>query len=367
MTNVFDYLKWRGDLIFEQSPFNEIDAMILAKLSYFPYEHIEGYITADNVTVADAAGYMQEIPNIKDKFLLKGDYRIMKVLAEAPRFKNLILSDYENLIDLDTQTQFFAITVKMNDNLHYVSFRGTDSTFVGWKEDLNMSFVCPVPAQEIALKYLEKVAKNHHGNFVVGGHSKGGNLAVYSSAFCDAELQDRIDVIYNFDGPGFSKQVLSALGYQRIAPKIKTFVPQSSVVGLMLEHQEEYTIVHSSQPVTLFQHDLFSWSVKRTRFEYLETVTNSSKFIDSTLKNWIDQMSVEDREKFFDAIYMVFTETKLQDFKEFGDNWFASAKAVVKSIKSVDEPTRKMMTETFRSLVKCAAKTAKGKNKKARE
>ena len=40
MANLMDYLDWRGDLTFEQAPFNEVDNLILAQLVYVEFEGI---------------------------------------------------------------------------------------------------------------------------------------------------------------------------------------------------------------------------------------------------------------------------------------------------------------------------------------
>ena len=171
----------------------------------------------------------------------------MNELLNSRRFNSMKLFAYVNKIDEKTQTQFSAITIKINENELYISFRGTDNTLIGWKEDFNMGFVFPVPAQELAVDYIEKIASRHSENMLVGGHSKGGNLAVYSAAFCSEAVQNRIEIVYNFDGPGFDEKVLQKDGYKRICNKVNTFVPQSSVVGMLLNHEERYIIVHSTQ------------------------------------------------------------------------------------------------------------------------
>lgn len=354
MANVFDYLDWRGDLSIEHAPFNEVDGTLLTRLSYAPFEYIENEIAGKPISIEEATRLLLEIPDIKEKLLLKDDFRLLSALSESERFHDMSLSSYENLIDLETQTQFSAITIRLKPDLHFISFRGTDNSFVGWKEDFNMSFVFPVPAQEMAVRYLEKIAGNTSGRFMIGGHSKGGNLAVYAAAFCDPSIQERIDAIYNYDGPGFNENVLSKDEYKAICDKITTFIPQSSIVGLLLEHEEKYIIVHSTQAINVMQHNVYSWEIERNHFEYLETVTNSSKFIDTTLKSWVASMDVEQREKFIDAIYTILTETNVHSFRELGDNWFLSAKAISRSVKNLDNETRTAVVETLKSLMKSA-------------
>lgn len=354
ITNIFDYFVWRGDLTLEHSEFNEIDGVILARLSYLPFEKIMEQRSMEPTKIAYAANAFLKLPDIESIVLLKDDVRLLTVLAESPRFQNMEILMYVNQIDVETQTQFSVITVKLNENHYFISFRGTDNTLVGWKEDFNMSFVCPVPAQKLALHYIENLAHSVSGNFIIGGHSKGGNLAVYASSFCSDDIQDRIEKVYNYDGPGFDEKVLLTDGYKSICQRVSTFIPQSSIVGMLLGHEEEYTIVHSAQVSGIWQHDTYSWEIQRTHFVCLGSVNNSSRFIDYTLKAWVSDLDYSQREKFIDTIYTIISDTNATTLRELGDNWFSSAKIVLKSIKNLDEETRHAVTQTLLLLAKSA-------------
>ena len=180
--NIFDYINWRGDLSFRQSPFNEVDGAILAKLSYLPLERVLEQGSMEPISIADAAKKLFALPNINGSFMRKEDSPLLSALAESPRFCNMGLFACMNRFDPESQTQFFAMTIRLSKSELYVAFRGTDNTLVGWKEDFNMCFVCPVPAQKLAVEYLESTVKHSVGRITVGGHSKGGNLAVYAAA-----------------------------------------------------------------------------------------------------------------------------------------------------------------------------------------
>lgn len=352
ITNIFDYFVWRGDLTLEHSGFNEIDGVILARLSYLPFEKIMEQRSMSAIKITFAAKTFLELPDIDSIVLMKEDVRLLAFLAESPRFQNMEILMYVNQIDAETQTQFSVITVKLNEKHYFISFRGTDNTLIGWKEDFNMSFMCPVPAQELALHYVENIAHSVSGNFIIGGHSKGGNLAVYASSCCSDDIQERIEKVYNYDGPGFDEKILLTDGYKKICHRVNTFVPQSSIVGMLLGHEEEYTIVHSAQISGIWQHDTYSWEVKRDKFVCLESVNNSSRFIDYTLKAWVLNLDYSQREKFIDTIYTVISETNATTMRELGDNWFSSAKIVLKSIKDLDETTRRAVTQVLLLLAK---------------
>ena len=354
MADIFDYLMWRGDLTLENSPLNAVDGMILARLSYLPFENIVDSGNEPCVTVGAACEAILQKPDIENKVLLKDDTRLMAALRDSARYRDMPLSGYVNELDAATQTQFSCITVGLGGNDICVSFRGTDNTIIGWKEDFNMSFVCPGPAQVLASRYVERLAnEKNEKNIVITGHSKGGNLAVYAAAFCDDGVQKRITSVFNYDGPGFDDRVLRTESYKRICKRIMTFVPQSSVIGMLLGHEEAYTIVHSEQ-TGMMQHDVYSWDVRRDGFDCLERVDNSSRFVDFTLKAWITDLDYKQRESFFDTVYTVMKETNASTLREMGENWFASAVSVLKSIKNLDEATRKAALRTLGLLVKCA-------------
>lgn len=359
MADIFDYLHWRGDLRVEQDGFNEIDALVLARLSYAPFDRIALHTADVPTAIWEAAGSLLKAAGIEQAVLWKHDIDLLRTLAKSERYRNMLLHSYVNQIEEDTQKQFSAITVQIGEKLNFVSFRGTDNTLVGWKEDFNMCFTCPVPAQKSAVEYLEAMASSLNGNLIVGGHSKGGNLAVYAAAFCKPEIQKRIITVYNFDGPGFEKEVLSTAQYGQICGRIKTFIPQSSIVGLLLEHEEQYIIVKSIQKIGFLQHDLYSWTVERNHLCYLNHVTNSSKFLDHTLKGWVADMTPAQREELIDALYSIIQQTNAHTLRELGDNWFVNAKTIHASIKSLDEPTRNKIMQSLSLLVKNAGNSIK--------
>ncbi len=350
MAGIFDYLVWRGDLSFESDPFNRVDSMILCAMSYLPFELIDFY---NGITIKDACKALSEVHDIKRKVLFKGDIPLIRDLQSSARFADLKLYQYTNIIDPDSQTQFSAITVRLKRGLNCVVYRGTDSSLVGWKEDFNMSFVFPVPSQVKAKEYFEAVSSKMRGRFILAGHSKGGNLAIYSAALCKKRLRRRIDIIYNYDSPGFDRTFLQSDAYKSICDIINTYIPQESVVGMLLEHEEKYTIVRS-RALGILQHDIYSWDVKGKNFIEVDTITDNSRFIDYTLKDWIAGLDYSQREKLIDTIFDIMAKTNAKTFKELGENWLSSAIAILKSLHTLDDDTRKAVFQMLGSLAKCA-------------
>ncbi|MDD4690379.1 MAG: DUF2974 domain-containing protein [Eubacteriales bacterium] len=352
MANIFDYIKWRGDLSVEQCDFNEIDGLIMSAFSYLPFHVLDGAL--DGKRLGEIADSLLMVENIEKEVIYKGDITLLESFSDSPRFNQMKFYQHDDIYDSDSQTQFSAITVKLKEDLYGVFFRGTDTTLVGWKEDFNMTFVCPVPSQKMATKYMEKVSSTFNGEFIVCGHSKGGNLAIYSSVFSSANVRDRIIRVCNYDGPGFDVDILGSYAYKDIAERIDTYIPQSSVVGFLLGHEEEYRIVHSSQSIGILQHELYTWELMGNQFIYVDDVTSSSHFVDSTLKDWLKGISYEQRELFVDTVYTILSQTNAKTVKQMGSRWFSSARAILKTIKNLDEDTQAAVLEILSSLAKCA-------------
>lgn len=354
MTNVFDYLLWRGDLKLDTVPFNDVDALILSRLSYIPFDGIVPEDFAkDAVLLKEAAktclAMAEKAPAGKQVFRMEDDPRLLSALLESPRFSDMRLTGYVNRFDPEKEKQFSAITVILEpDKTNFVAYRGTDGTLVGWKEDFNMGYQSAVPAQLDAVDYLEGVAKALPGTLRIGGHSKGGNLAVYAAAFSLETVQARILDVYNNDGPGFDTAVTQQAGFARIIGRVHTFVPQGSIIGQLLLHEETSAVIHSTNLGGLLQHDLYSWEIRRDGFVKAEELTNSSKVIDRTLKDWFTQMSPEMRGRMIDGVYSVLSATGAVTLSELAHG--KNAMAAVKALREMDEPTRKVIQEAMERL-----------------
>ena len=358
MSDMFDYLEWRGDLTFQQVPLNMVDNLLFSCMAYVVLHDIVGGLqNGDTKTIAEAAmefaALSDEAKNLRDR----NDERIFMAMAETARFGDLELQYYVQQTDIDTEKQFAAITVALDDGSHFVAYRGTDYSVVGWKEDFNMTFVSGVPAQLEAVRYLNDVAERTTGALYVGGHSKGGNLAIYAAAFCDQAVQERIVAIYNNDGPGFLEDVIASNGYQAICDRIQTYVPQTSFFGLALEHEEVYTVIESTEHF-LMQHDPYSWSVKGAEFVYLEEVTPSGKFLDQTVRSWMAELSAEQREQFVDAVYELLAHKDMHTLQDTAKYWLANAGELIHNLRSVDDETSEMMQRTLKLLGQNILRTA---------
>jgi len=353
VSDLFNYLLWRGDLPLRRAPFTPADGAILAQMAYAPLADLPPEYWYETPTLGEACRELISHPDLQERTLLKDDPRLIRTLADCPRFAEMPLTDHADLLDEESETQFSATTFRLGEGLWYIAFRGTDETVTGWKEDFNMCFTLPVPAQTLAAQYLATAARKLPGRFILGGHSKGGNLAVYAAAACSDQVRERIAKVYNFDGPGFDQQFLETPGYKAAADRIETFVPQASVVGLLLGHIETHTVVKSGSLGPL-QHSLYTWHFAPRGFVELETVTYGSKALDKTLKHWLKSLSMEQREVFVETMFSVLETGGVQDLRDFAENIPASAKALSTLVRDMDPQTRQIMLDCLKALGKAA-------------
>lgn len=356
MANVFDYLIWRGDLSLSAAPFQRVDALILTCLSYAP---LDGLVPPEGISLRAAAesyftanGWPEEKrrADFEENTLL-----FWAALARSVRFGGMRLKDYVNQIDPEKEQQFSAVTVELGEAGTFAAFRGTDNTLVGWKEDFNMGYCARVPSQQAAAVYLERTAALSTGPLWAGGHSKGGNLAVYAAANCSPAVRARLAGVYNNDGPGFCGNALDRAGYEAVRGRIHTFVPQTSVVGMLLDHEEEYTVVCSDQ-TGILQHDPYSWQLKGPDFGCLEEVDGTSRFVSLTLKEWIAGLDGPRRAEFVDALFEVLSAAgeQVSPLPTLTPEWFRQAGAVLDRLRTVDRETRHIIFQVLGELLKAA-------------
>lgn len=354
VSNILDYLTWRGDLPIKSVPLNDVDLLVLARMAYAPFDGVvPGDFADTKVTLGEAAkSVLKNVAAGKAAFRIDTDADLLKLLSGSPRFSGLPLTGYVNRFDENDEEQFSAVTACLPDGGAIIAFRGTDGTLIGWKEDFNMSLADAVPAQLDAVNYLEAAGLILPGELSLAGHSKGGNLAVYSAAFCGADLQKRIVSVRSFDGPGFGERTVRDRGFHEIVERTRTILPQSSVVGMLLEHEEDFSIVES-RSVSILQHNPYFWEIARSGFLPVETLTNSSQFIDQTLKTWVREMPADLREKMINGVFSILSAS---DGRTLRDLWNGkNTLAVLRAASNLDDETKAVLSEAFKML-KASAK-----------
>lgn len=352
MGTLFDYITWRGDLSFEADPINEVDNLIFSLISYIDFAGIVSpKHSADPVSLQAAANaFFARNPDLRKVsiglIIPKEIIRVFYALRDCRRFRSVRMKAYTNLIDLKKEMQFSAVTFVLPTGETVVAYRGTDDTIVGWKENFNMSFMDVIPSQKAAALYLDMAAKYSEGPIYVTGHSKGGNLSVYAGTYCSEETKKRIVRVWSNDGPGFANGLPESDAYLDMKPRIQTLIPQSSVVGMLLEHDKGYTVVKSRQAGVL-QHNGLTWEVEGNRFIHLKDVSSECVRTDKTLQEWIRGMTPEQREQFSEAIYQILSADNALTLTQLvspRNRW------LVQSLK-LDPEVRKTIRRTIRELI----------------
>lgn len=371
---VMDYLRWRGDLPFCRDGFNEVDNLVLCIISYINFRRFDDLKTTDPAKAVAlpevAAGLTEED---EQRGLSELEYiPLMRLAAETERFRDVRMFGFTHEWDEAKEMQFDAVSYLLPDDTLFVAFMGTDTSLVGWKEDFNMSFLSAVPAQERAAAYtVEMAAVCRRCKLRIGGHSKGGNLAAWAAIHIPENLQKRrLLAAYNNDGPGFSHDMVDSEAYRRVADKLHTYVPESSIVGVLLEHAEDYAIIDSSNR-SIMQHEPLSWNVLGSRFIRLGERSQMGKLSDDVLRQWIGSMTPQEREQFSDALFDVLSLSgKARTLDDLRTGGLAGGAALLKQYNGADEEDKKIISEIFRRLavdVKAELKKAAGQSLKTAE
>lgn len=359
MADIFEYLDWRGDVPFSVAPFNEVDNLILSELAYTDFSGI----VPENFRKVPLSSVCERFFNSHSKedllnstsFTAKAPL-LMEHMLTGNRFGSMFLSHYINHLDVVKTAQLSATTFLLDDGTAYVAFRGTDSTLIGWKEDFDIGWLSETTGQQLAVAYLEKIASRIKRPLRVGGHSKGGNFAIFASAFCSSQTQDRIISVYCNDGPGFRDEIVKQPGYQRVLPRIIRVVPDTSMIGMLLSTRAACHVVKSSASGIL-QHDGFSWQVRRDQFERAE-LSDTGRILDHVLDSWIDGMDDATRRSVTDTIFSAFEATGADTFHEMSQQKWKAAESILGYIFSA---SREKQSELFRlaaELIKSGSQAA---------
>ena len=357
--NVFDYLKWRSDVPFSAAPFNDVDNLILAELAYTDFDGIvpengpavplgtsrnQYFRQHSRAAISSATSFSARSPLLMDD------------MCEGARFRDMQLAFYRSERDTDADLQFSAVTFLLPDGTAYVAFRGTDGTLVGWKEDFNLSYLDATEGQARAAEYLSRVGNALGCPLRVGGHSKGGNLAVYAAACCSRAAQDRIMTVYSNDGPGFRLDFVSGEAYRRILPRVTSIIPDTSVIGMLMENLTVPKVIRSSAS-GMVQHDGFTWETERDRFVPAE-LSETSRLVRKTLTGWLDQTNDESRKAITDTVFSLLEATGENTFHGISESKWKSAEAMIQSAKDLPKGSLQELGRLMARLGQNGVKTA---------
>lgn len=351
MGNIMDYISWRGDLSLEQSQFNEVDNLILACFSYVNLDGIPAVTKQKGIGLKKLTEEFMKLHTMKeleaDKSFIRLAPFMMMEMAKSVRFGKCVVRNYVNDIVTEAEQQFAAMEIVLEDGISYVSFRGTDDTIIGWKEDFNLS-TGVVPAQKRAIEYLQKISEHTDGMLRVGGHSKGGNLAIYGSVMCKS-AHEKILEIYSNDGPGFSREFQELPETKEMMSKIIRIIPEYSIIGTLLEHEKEPIIVASSSK-GLLQHDGFSWEVQGPALVRRDSLNKTALRFIEILHKWIDGMDMEQKRLLIEDLFATLQASGYENLSEVQSGGLKSLAAMVKRVEKFAPESRGMMQELLAAI-----------------
>lgn len=344
MANVGTYLDWRADVSFAGAPFNEVDNAILSLLAYTEFEGVVPGVGGKKLSIEAVTKQFFQMHTTEE--LMKSESTnkeapfLLKKMAGSGRFGGTKIGDYVAVVDNETQTQFSAITYYLPDDSVYIAYRGTDTTLIGWKEDMNMCFMPEMPGHRKAIDYLERIMSRvpEDKTIYVGGHSKGGHFALYASTFCKKKFQDRIKVVYSNDGPGLMKAQVASEAYKNIYKRVVHIIPDTSIFGVLMEHRSKPTIIQTAS-TGVDAHNIFDWQVLGNKFERSDGQKDSSIVLDKVIKKWMGSVEPESRKLFWEAIYAGM-EAGGETLGDLLANPVKAAALIIKSVESLPEENK---------------------------
>lgn len=355
MSHIVSYVKRQQENTFGEVPFNEVDALVL---SQFIYLKLDGLIPT--TSEKQEAVYLYNIANhldyekvFMDERYRKDNIELFEAMVESKRYRRMRMNYFSDITSLLAETQFSAMTVFLEEGPAVVIYRGTDETMVGWKEDFNMIFKEPVTGQSLSALYLQQVSEQFNGDFIVTGHSKGGNFAVYASMNVEDKVQDRISKVYSFDSPGFRPEILESVDFNKIQDRIIKYLPHSSIFGMLLQSKENYQVVECFS-IGMLQHNPYNWQIEENEFKKLDKLDRSSIFFYETYNEWLYGLNDEELQAYSEIWYKVMQEANITTMLAFTKEPGKTLLQLIDAIKETDDKTKEMAKALAHGLIEVA-------------
>lgn len=355
---LMDYIEWRNDVSFRAAPFNEIDNVLLSYLAYADFGELlhepKRHVSIE--TCLKRFCEKHDMAEVRDsKHFIERAPLLLEEMVRGARFRGTKVAHFREVFDKEKVQQFAALVFLLPDGTKYVSFRGTDSSITGWKEDFLMSITAETEGAKEAVSYLNDVAASVDGDFILGGHSKGGNFAMYAAAFAEDAVKERILKVYNNDGPGFREEIVRSAAYRELLPKITNIVPQTSIIGRLLSNEAAHTVVKSTA-AGIFQHDVTTWEVTKDKFVRAEPDAFSD-FVEKSLGTWLETMDDEARKSLVETVFSMIEMTEAETFAEFGENLFKNTGLIIKGLGRLPKEKRSELTAALGGLAEAGRAT----------
>ena len=361
--NIYDYINWRGDLTFDRDPLNIVDNLLFTYAAYVDLREV--IRNSEPITIRKAAEEFFKLHTeeecLKSGSLIAHAPVVFRRMSETARFGNILITDYVRAIDADQSQQFSAMHFVIDRKTDYIAFCGTDDTIVGWKEDFQLSYKT-VRAQQLAAEYLNSTARKMFRNYIVGGHSKGGALAVYGAMEAAPAVKKKILAIYSNDGPGISSISLNDEKLAMIKDRMIKIIPQLSVFGLLFDNGEKKVVVVSDRS-GLYEHDPVSWQVTGTDF-VRGKLSDDCVVIQQVLMEFLDTMSIAEREDLVNEMYSAFVKADIVNTTDFTQKGIPVVFKFLKEVTSLNENARKSLDKLISVMRRILSEKAEDAVKK---
>lgn len=356
MKNIIYYVKKFGNRSFDEFPFNEVDGLILSQISYMNLDAVLPSIddTIEDVSLLEKLDEEHLKPACENTLDRKKNYKLIQIIKKSSRYEGLYMNYFSNQFNVEEVEQFCAMTFIFKKFM-FIAYRGTDITLLGWKENFTMSYLDIIPSQKEATRYLERVAAKRNLPIYLGGHSKGGNLAVYAAYNTEKEIQDRIVCIYDYDGPGFQTDIHHTEQMKKLMNRIQKYTCREAMVGILLNHSEDLIFV-KTKGLSIFQHDPYNWVVRKDgKFKLVDNANIFSKTFEKTMNDFIETSSIETRKRFLEILFQVSMEHSYSTVLDWVRHPFRSIHGMIKRYKNLTYKQRvffKKMLKKYRIMWK---------------
>ena len=366
MADIRDYIDWRGDIEFKNCAFNELDALALTQFVYLPLgEMVEDNLECDCTLQKASRRYFKNHEG-KDEsltMLLLNCGDISRKMMNAERYKNIKLCKFREKYDQINAIQFAAVSAKISENTIVVIFRGTDDTLAGWEEDFKLCYMTPMDAQIEAAEYLKEICEQWDGEVVIAGHSKGGNIGTYAAMCLPDEYKEKIRCVYCFDSPGFLPKIVAGEDYKKIIDKVISYMPQGSVVGMIMYNLGKISVVKSNGK-GFMQHSVATWQILGKEFIYENKFEQGSLIFNECTKKWITEIESDKIEEFIHRIFFILKSGNMETFTEMSSGMPQAISKILKTYSDMDKNSKKMLRDTLKEMLKISTNIIKdNKNK----
>lgn len=372
--NIITYAEKYRKMTYQEMPFSDVDGLILCQVAYYDFSDApkdeaslkEG--KGKNIEKSAVEKKEKEFTHAVSEYMTRntetllhalltrnGDEELAEILKSGGRHGDLKVANFVDKIDSSCDEQFSAITYQLDEEKYFIAFRGTDNSVVGWKEDFNMTFQDTVPAQKEAVAYALDMMERYEGQFYLGGHSKGGNLAVYTAMMLPQEMQNRLCCVYNYDGPGFWEEVYASDRYKKIRPIIKKLIPQTSIVGMLMEEDDNYLVV-KNKVSGFMQHNAFNWIVTGNHFALQKEADQTSNILKGALNRWIKGLEMEERKQFVTVVFDIIYSLEITTLNEVAKNRKENTRKLLRQLSKVEAEEKRLLFSVIGRLIQTSAR-----------